>query len=179
MPNAPACDREIAGHMGPLWEIVGSVFRAYQHRKSVGFVFVLSSIQGWAWLITMGLSASAWDAHFVSCCLWLVIMQVLMSEVSAAAGWGTGASAEGMPCLGVLVCDGCLGDPVDISPEVLSARNAHWAQLCSCRNLPWLVFSSFSPERGAWTTSFYFWYQNVIPKPHGCLSPWVTIQSRW
>lgn len=31
-------------------------------------------------------------------------MQVLMSEVSAAAGWGTGASAEGMPCLGVLVC---------------------------------------------------------------------------
>lgn len=106
MPSALVCDRESAGHVGPLWEIVGSVFRAYQQRKTVGFVFVLSSVQGWEWLITMGLSASAWDAHFVSCCLWLVIMQVLMSEVSAAAGWGTGASAEGVPCLGVLVCEG-------------------------------------------------------------------------
>lgn len=29
-----------------------------------------------------------------------------MSEVSAAAGRGTGALAEGMPCLGVPVCEG-------------------------------------------------------------------------
>lgn len=30
-----------------------------------------------------------------------------MSEVSAAAGGGTGASVEEMPCLWVLVCEGC------------------------------------------------------------------------
>lgn len=143
---------------------MGSVFRAYQQRKTVGFVFVLSSVQGWERLITMGLSASAWDAHFVSCCLWLVIMQVLLSEVSAAAGWGAGASAEGMPCLGVLVCEGrwwLFGWSQMVSSKVLSARTAHWAQLCSCRNL----FSPALAQRGVlWPQVCIFdikmWYQN-------------------
>jgi len=48
MPSAVVCvmGRESVGRIGPLGEIVGRIFRAYQQKKTVGFVFVLFSIQG-------------------------------------------------------------------------------------------------------------------------------------